>query len=230
MTCARQRIKEKMINDYVVIDLEMTGLSAKHNKVIEIGAIRVRDGKEEECMELLVNPKCPVPDKVKELTGITDEMVAGGLEEDEAMERLLSFVGDEVIVGQNVNFDYSFIKQWEVNHKLKIERKGCDTLKIARMLLPPEQPKHLEALCEYFQVKRTRAHRALDDARETGLVFEGLKKIAEETPELGKWFEPRTLVYQAKKQTPATARQIQRLKEYREVYHKVGLDEYKPCI
>ena len=218
MTCARRRIREKMINNYVVIDLEMTGLSAKHNKVIEIGGALVRDGEVIDTLELLVNPKCPIPDKVKELTGITDEMVKTGLEEDEAMERLLTFIGDEIIVGQNVNFDYSFVKQWEVNHKLKIERMGCDTLKIARMLLPPEQPKHLEALCEYFKINRNRAHRALDDALETQSVFESLKEMAVEKPELWKWFEPRVLVYQAKKQTPATARQIQRLKEYRSLH------------
>jgi DNA polymerase-3 subunit alpha (Gram-positive type) len=200
--------------DYVVIDMEMTGLSAKQNKVIEIGAVRVRDGKVTDTLELFVNPKCRIPEKITELTGITDEMVKTGLPEDEAMEQLLSFIGEDVIVGQNVNFDYSFLKQWEVNHKRKIERIGCDTLKIARHLLPPEQPKKLENLCEYFHIDRIRAHRALDDAMETGLVFECLKKLAEGKKELEKLFEPKPLVYHAKKQTPATARQIQRLKEY----------------
>jgi DNA polymerase-3 subunit alpha (Gram-positive type) len=200
--------------DYVVIDMEMTGLSAKQNKVIEIGAVRVRDGKVTDTLELFVNPKCRIPEKITELTGITDEMVKTGLPEDEAMEQLLSFIGEDVIVGQNVNFDYSFLKQWEVNHKRKIERIGCDTLKIARHLLPPEQPKELENLCEYFHIDRIRAHRALDDAMETGLVFECLKKLAEGKKELEKLFEPKPLVYHAKKQTPATARQIQRLKEY----------------
>ena len=200
--------------DYVVIDMEMTGLSAKQNKVIEIGAVRVRDGKVTDTLELFVNPKCRIPEKITELTGITDEMVKTGLPEDEAMEQFLSFIGEDVIVGQNVNFDYSFLKQWEVNHKRKIERIGCDTLKIARHLLPPEQPKKLENLCEYFHIDRIRAHRALDDAMETGLVFECLKKLAEGKKELEKLFEPKPLVYHAKKQTPATARQIQRLKEY----------------
>lgn len=209
-----------MINlkDYVVIDLEMTGLSAKYNKVIEIGAVRVRAGEVTEALELFVNPKCPIPENVVELTGITDDMVASGLEEDEAMERLLDFIGEDVIVGQNVNFDYSFIKQWEVNHKCKKERKGCDTLKIARVLLPPEQPKKLENLCEFFQIERLRAHRALDDALETMQVFEHLKKISEDKPELEKLFEPKPLVYHAKKQTPATARQLQRLKEFRSLH------------
>ncbi len=206
------------MSDYVVMDLEMTGLSAKYNKVIEIGALRVRNGEITETLELLVNPEYSIPEKVVELTGITDEMVARGLKEDEAMEKLIDFIGEDVIVGQNVNFDYSFLKQWEVNHKRKVERKGCDTLKIARVLLPPEQPKKLENLCEYFGIERTRAHRALDDAIETMQVFEGLKKMAEGKPEREKLFEPRLLVYHAKKQTPATKRQLQRLEEYRTLH------------
>ena len=205
--------------DYVVIDMEMTGLSAKHNKVIEIGAVRVRDGKVWDTLELFVNPGCPIPEHITKLTGITDEMVIGGLSEDEAMERLLTFIGEDIIVGQNVNFDYSFLKQWEVNHKRKVERFGCDTLKIARQLLPPEQPKKLENLCEYFHIERVRAHRALDDATETALVFEALKELAEKELCLGPeslraLFWPKLLVYHAKKQTPATPRQIQRLQEY----------------
>ena len=204
--------------DYVVIDMEMTGLSAKYNKVIEIGAVRVRDGKAEDTLQLFVNPGCPIPEHITKLTGITDGMVINGLLEDEAMEQLLAFMGEDVIVGQNVNFDYSFLKQWEVNHKRKIERMGCDTLKIARHLLPPEQPKKLENLCEYFCIERIRAHRALDDAIETGLVFESLKALAEKElhlpPEqIRELFQPKPLVYHAKKQTPATARQIQRLQE-----------------
>ena len=200
--------------DYVVIDMEMTCLSAKLNKVIEIGAVRVRDGKMTDTLEMFVNPGCLIPEKITKLTGITDDMVAKGLSEDEAMEQLLLFIGEDVIVGQNVNFDYSFLKQWEVNHKRKIQRMGCDTLKIARRLLPSDQSKKLENLCAYFQIERVRAHRALDDAIETGLVFERLKKLAEGKEESERLFEPKPLVYHAKRQTPATSRQIQRLKEY----------------
>ncbi|MBO5657491.1 MAG: 3'-5' exonuclease, partial [Agathobacter sp.] len=155
--------------DYVVIDLEMTGLSPKQHKVIEIGALRVRDGKEVAALELLVNPKCVIPEKVVALTGITDTMVAEGLEEDAAMSRLLEFIGEDILVGHNLVFDYSFLKQWEINHKIKKERRGCDTLKIARALLPVEQSKKLEELSTFFGICHKRGHRALDDARATGL-------------------------------------------------------------
>lgn len=205
-----------MINEYVVLDLEMTGLSAKTDQIIEIGALKIRDNQVIETMDCLVNPKCPIPTRVVALTGITDEMVQSGEDKDEAIRKLLDFIDGEILVGQNINFDYSFLKQWAVNHKRPLEAKACDTLKIARVLLPPEMPKKLESLCAYFGIERAREHRALDDALETWQVFEKLKEMGMSLENRETYFAPRELTYRAKKQSPATPRQIQRLKEYRE--------------
>lgn len=207
-----------MINEYVVLDLEMTGLSAKTDQIIEIGAVKIKDNQIVETMECLVNPKCKIPTRVVELTGITDEMVQSGREKDEAIQELLDFINGQILVGQNVNFDYSFLKQWAVNHKQPLEAKACDTLKIARVLLPAEQPKKLENLCQYFGIERAREHRALDDAMETWQVFEKLKELSGTVENAETYFAPRALEYRAKKQSPATPRQIQRLKEYRETH------------
>lgn len=208
-----------MINEYVVLDLEMTGLSAKTDQVIEIGAIKIKDNKIVDSFGGLVNPNCKIPTRVVELTGITDELVQQGMEKEMAMTRLLDFIEGHILVGQNINFDYSFLKQWAVNHKVPLEAKACDTLKIARVMLPPEQPKKLEALCEYFGIERNREHRAMDDAIETWQVFEKLQELAGES--YATYFEPIPLVYKAKKQSPATPRQIQRLKEYRQKHEIV---------
>ena len=205
-----------MINEYVVLDLEMTGLSAKTDQIIEIGAVKIKNNQVVDTIECLVNPKCKIPTRVVELTGITDEMVQQGRDKDEAIKALLDFMDGQILVGQNVNFDYSFLKQWAVNHKRPLEAKACDTLKIARVLLPPEQPKKLENLCQYFGIERAREHRALDDAMETWQVFERLKMLGQELENASTYFEPRPLEYRAKKQSPATPRQVQRLKEYRE--------------
>lgn len=207
-----------MINEYVVLDLEMTGLSAKTDQIIEIGAVKIKDNQIVETMECLVNPKCKIPTRVVELTGITDEMVQSGREKDEAIQELLDFINGQILVGQNVNFDYSFLKQWAVNHKQPLEAKACDTLKIARVLLPAEQPKKLENLCQYFGIERAREHRALDDAMETWQVFEKLKELSGTVENAETYFAPRALEYRAKKQSPATPRQIQKLKEYRETH------------
>ena len=173
--------------DYTVLDLEMTGLAPKRDKVIEIGAVRVRNG---EIADTLVRPGMSIPETVVQLTGITDEMAALGKEENVAMQELLQFIGDDILVGHNLIFDYSFLKQWAVNQKIPLELSACDTLRIARALLPGAQSKKLESLCEYFQIEREHAHRALDDAVETYKVFENLKSIEGASMEL---FVPKPL-------------------------------------
>lgn len=207
------------ITDYTLLDMEMTGLSPKSDKVIEIGAIRIRKGQENEVMSCLVNPRKVINERVVELTGITNEMAAQGRDMDEAMSELLEFIGDDILVGQNIRFDYSFLAQWCINKKKSIHIKALDTLKIARALLPPDQSKKLEDLCTYYQVPRVHAHRALDDARETGLIFEIMQNQLfrmEDCECRERLLKPELLVYKAKKQTPATAYQIRDLKAYME--------------
>lgn len=207
-----------MINEYVVLDLEMTGLSAKTDHIIEIGAVKIKNNTIVDTMECLVNPRCKIPTRVTELTGITDDMVRLGRDKDEAILELLEFIDGYILVGQNINFDYSFLKQWAVNHKRPLEAMACDTLKLARVLLPAEQPKKLESLCEYFGIERKRDHRALDDTIETWQVFERLKLLAKERENGDTYLTPVALTYRAKKQSSATAKQVERLKVYRQVH------------
>lgn len=216
----RQRKNKKMdrVNNYTVIDLEMTGLHPKSDKVIEIGAIKVKNGKIVDTYAMMVNPMMVIPQRITELTGITNEDVSRGEDMDVAMVGLLRFIDGEELVGQNITFDYSFIKQWAINKRIPLEVKAYDTLKLARQLLPVEQPKNLEALCEYFGINRENAHRALDDAEETRQIFEKLVDLAIEKND-EKLLEPRLLQYKAKRQTPATAHQKERLREYREAHN-----------
>lgn len=201
--------------NYTVIDLEMTGLDVKKDRVIEIGAVRVREGRVLDTLGTLVDPGIPVPERVTELTGITSEMVREGMPVDAALQKLLDFIGEDEIVGHNVTFDYRFVKQWAVNKRIPLELKAFDTLPLARRLLPPEQPKKLENLCEYFQIPRENAHRALDDALETQQIFEKLKQLAERA---NVEVVSRSLVCKIKRQTPATAHQRERLQKLREKY------------
>jgi DNA polymerase-3 subunit alpha (Gram-positive type) len=206
-------MEKNELRDYTVIDLEMTGLAPRRDHVIEIGAVKVRGGEVVDSYGTLVNSRHPIPQEVVELTGITEEMEATGEAEDEAMRQLLAFIGDDILVGHNISSDYSFIRQWTVNHKLPLEVYACDTLRIARGLLPEEQSKSLEGLCTYFGIARKNAHRALDDAVETQQVFERLKRLE---PTQEKLFLPRLLTYHAKRQTPATERQKELLRELME--------------
>ena len=218
-----------MIRDYIVLDLEMTGLSAKTDQIIEIGAIKICDGQQVDAYHCMVNAHCSVPERITELTGITEEMVKTGVDRDIAVSGLFDFIEGAVLVGQNLNFDYGFLKQWAVNHKRPLEAKACDTLKIARELLPVEQSKKLSSLCEFFGIERQREHRALDDAIETQKVFEALVALAQSKAgvDVEKLFTPQPLSYRAKKQTPATSHQVQRLKEYREKHHITDVIEWE---
>lgn len=211
-----------MLDNYVAIDLEMTGLNAKTDAIVEVGAVRVRMGKAADTYEALLQCDRALPTKVTELTGITEAMVQQGRRAQEAMVEFFDFLGDDILVGHNVIFDYSFLKQWAVNHAASFERSAVDTLKLARKFLPSEQKKDLESLCTCFAVERGSSHRALDDALGAWKILEYLKKIYGE--ERAEEFAPQPLVYKAKKQTPATRRQ----KEYLEkicAHHKIVLPQ-----
>lgn len=216
-----------MIENYTVLDLEMTGLHAKTDEIIEAGAIRVRGGVISDTYSALLRTDRPLPEKVTELTGITEEMLRSGREPKEAMEDLFAFIGEDILVGQNLIFDYSFLKQWAVNHKISFERSAVDTLKLARHFLPQEQKKDLESLCQYFGIERKNAHRALEDAAETFQIFEKLKERYGAVEESA--FIPQRLFYQAKKQTPATGRQIEYLKKYA-AYYRIEIPEIDQAL
>ncbi len=211
-----------MQKDYVVIDLEMTGLNAKKDKILEVAAVRVRDSKEVECFSAVVNPGVVLSEKVMELTGISQAQAEQGAPLDETLQKFLAFLGEDVLVGQNLIFDFSFLKQWAVNHKMSLEKQAVDTLKLARTFLPAEQKKDLESLCVYFGIPRVNAHRALDDARETMQIFEKMKGLYGEGQETA--FAPKPLLYKAKKQSPATERQKEYLKRFA-LYHGIELPE-----
>ena len=116
-----------MVNSYVAVDLETTGLSPKENKIIEIGAIKVIDGEVAGSFETFVNPRVAISSRITELTGITDEMVQGAPYEKEAVESFIEFCGDNLLLGHNVRFDYSFLKVAATNSKIGFEYVCIDT-------------------------------------------------------------------------------------------------------
>lgn len=200
-----------MIESYVSLDLETTGLSPKKDRILEIGAVRVENGRETQTYTTLINPRMEIPRRITELTGISGEMTAGMPEAGEAVKGLIEFCDGMPLVGHHIIFDYSFVKHCAVNQGLSFEKEGVDTLKLARRLLPDLPAKGLQYLREYFGIAQEQAHRALGDARSTYLLFERLKKdFGNMAPEL---FAPRPLVYQVKKQSPITNVQKRHLQE-----------------
>lgn len=217
----------KKTDTYVCIDLETTGLNPKVDRIIEIGAIKVENGVQTETFETFVNPGRALEERVRELTGITDEDLKNAPKIEKVLPRLLEFAGDNILLGHSVLFDFSFIKKAAVNQKLTFEREGIDTLKIARKHLADLESRSLGSLCEYYQIPHN-AHRALEDAKATVMLYE---KLANQflTAETEKDFGPQKLIYSAKRDTPATKAQIERLYKLLDK-HKINSEDMPPGL
>lgn len=209
-----------MIDSYVSLDLETTGLDPKKDKIIEIGAVRVRAGEITDRMETFVNPGRLLEERIIELTGICDEQLADAPEITEVLPKLLTFIGDDILLGHSVLFDYSFVKKAAVNQRLTFEKKGIDTLKLARKFLPELESRSLGFLCGHFHIEHN-AHRALADAEATFVLYQKLAELFYEGHE--KDFEPKALLYQAKRDTPITIPQKEQLYKLID-RHKIKID------
>lgn len=204
-----------MIQDYVALDLEMTGINPKRDEILEIGAVKVLGGRIAADFQKLVAVTVKIPPKVTQLTGITDEMAAEGEKIDDAMNAFLAFAEDFPLVGHQLLCDYGFLKQWAIDHRVAFERRGLDTLKLARKFLPREQKKSLPELCAAYGICG-QSHRALFDAKAAKEVLRKLSsEFEEQDPQA---FEPSELSYSAKRKTPATKRQIEQLRRYIRAY------------
>ncbi len=202
-----------MTDSYVCIDLETTGLDPKRDKIIEIGAVKIERGEIVGEWETFVNPERKLEERIVELTGIRDEQLAGAKKMAEIFPELLSFLGDHAILGHSVLFDFSFLKKAAVNERLTFEKKGIDTLKIARKYLKDLESRSLESLCRHYGIPHN-AHRALEDARATVALYRKLlDEFYEKEEEAGEksLFRPRPLLYQAKRDTPLTIPQKEQL-------------------
>ncbi len=195
-----------MESDYIALDIETTGLDPKTDKIIEIGAARVRAGQVGETFCTLVNPARRLEERITELTGITDDMLADAPYIDTVIGRFLDFVSEDMILGHSVRFDYAFLKRAAVNGKLVFEKQGIDTLKLARSCLRELPSRRLGALCEYYQIAHN-AHRALGDALAAHELYRRMCGQFEEAAAA----KPFRLEYKVKKEGPITPAQKERL-------------------
>jgi len=166
--------KDKKIDEeeFVVFDIETTGFNSHFNKIIEIGAVKIKAGRIIDRYSQLINPGISIPYHITEITSITNEQVANQPKIDEAIEKFVEFVGDAVLVAHNAPFDMGFIKR-DVKKCLNInlENSVIDTLQMARDLFPDLKKYGLGDLNKVLGLALENHHRAVDDSQATANMF-----------------------------------------------------------
>lgn len=165
-------------DDYVVFDIETTGLDCFNDKIIEIGAIKVINNEIVEEFNYLINPNIALPEVIVNITGITDEDLKDKDTIDIILPKFIEFIGDYPLLAHNNSFDLSFIneniKKLNLN---KLNNKMVDTLELSRKYLTHMYSHKLETLKKYYNIKEV-SHRAVGDCKTTKCVYDEIKKKA----------------------------------------------------
>ncbi len=156
---------------YCVLDLETTGLSFRTEKITEVGIMKIKNGKVLDEFSCFVNPEKPIPQRVVEVTNITDDMVKDAETIDKVFPKILEFVGDSVLVAHNADFDIGFLKYNAKQLGYNLENTYIDTLRLSKDLFPDFKKYKLGIIAENLGIKVEVAHRALDDVDTTVKVF-----------------------------------------------------------
>ena len=168
----------KFVDDYVLVDIETTGLSAITDDIIETGAIKVKNNERIDEYSQLININRAVSPFITNLTGITTEMLKTGKMPKEVFEEFINFVGDDIIIGHNVNFDLGFLcNKCKKYLNYNLNNDYIDTLFLARRLVPNSINYKLGTLAKLFSISYEGAHRGLKDVEITFEVYNKLRSL-----------------------------------------------------
>ena len=162
---------QSLSDTYVVFDLETTGFSPLNDRIIEIGAVKVEDGKITERFSTFVNPEVPIPFKIEELTHIRDDMVLDAPKIEEILPEFMAFCEGAVMVAHNADFDMSFLGKNCERQGISCRHTVVDTVALARVLLPQLSKFRLNNVAKALKVSLENHHRAVDDAACTAEIF-----------------------------------------------------------
>lgn len=165
---------------FVVFDLETTGFSAEVDRIIEIGAVKIKNGEIVDNFSKFVNPKIPIPFRIEKLTGINDSMVMEAESIEKILPEFLEFCGDAVMVAHNAGFDTSFIINNAERLGIKYDPTIMDTVLLAQFVIPNLHNYKLDTLCKHLAVSLENHHRAVDDAQATAYIYLKMVKMLEE--------------------------------------------------
>lgn len=161
---------------YTVIDIETTGLDPQFCDIIEIAALKYSSGQMVDSFSTLVKPSCPVDDYITELTGITNEMLQDAPSLSESTQKFYDFIGSDLLLGYNVNFDINFLfDKLQMCHSLILSNSFIDVLRIARKVLPKLQNHRQTTVAEYYGLSTSGAHRATADCEMCQSIFQRLQ-------------------------------------------------------
>ena len=166
--------------EFVAFDLETTGLYAQHDRIIEIGAVVLKNGREIERFQTFVDPERPLEKKIIELTGITDEMLRDAPKIEEVLPKFLEFVGGRVVVAHNSKFDTGFIRAECQRLGYEYNLTDADTLSLSQQLMPQLNKYKLDVVAKALSLPNFNHHRAADDANICGLIMTKLMPMLEE--------------------------------------------------
>ncbi len=167
--------KEFIKTNFTIVDIETTGTEVGKDKITEIGAVKVENGKIVSSFQTLVNPQMAIPEKIVKLTGITDDMVKDAPLIEDVFHDFFKYLGDTVFVAHNTEFDYRFLRTAGKEVGYFIKNKTLDTLEISRKVVPTLKNHKLNTVCDYYGIE-FRHHRALADAFATAeLLIELIK-------------------------------------------------------
>ena len=165
---------------YCVLDLETTGFSFRTEKITEVGIMKFKNGEVIDEFSCFVNPEKPIPQRVIEVTNITDDMVKDAETIEKVMPKIIEFVGDSVLVAHNADFDIGFLKYNAKLLGLSLENTYLDTLRLAKELFPEFKKYKLGLIAEKLGIKVEVAHRALDDVDTTVKVLKVMLDMLKE--------------------------------------------------
>jgi len=165
------------LSNYSILDTETTGLDSRYDDVIEIGILRVRENEIVDKFHTYVKPQFEISDFITQLTGITNEMVKNAPSFNEALPLALNFIGQDVIVGQNVNFDIRFLTAERYGGVLLTELYS-DTMYIGRKVLPHLNHHRLSDLANALEIQFDTMHNVVDDCMATYNVYNKLHELA----------------------------------------------------
>ena len=168
----------KFVDDYVLLDIETTGLSPVSDDIIEIGAVKVKNNKIIDTYNELIKINRKLPIFITKLTGITDEMINGGKMPEIVLKEFIKFIGDNTIIGHNVNFDLGFLRNKCLKYvNYNLNNTYLDTMYIARRLVPDSKNYKLGTLAQYFNISYEGAHRGLRDVEITYHLYNELRSL-----------------------------------------------------